>query len=105
MTYPLHTEFIMVFWMDAHSPSAGDSYTKTSVGEVHGSLPVLTSGWLLREDAEGVTVASEWYVDEATFRGLTHVPAGMVREIVRLKLPTTKKKRLPKEPLDSVPTS
>lgn len=99
MIYPLHTEFVMVSWNDAHSPSAGDSYTKTSVGEVHGSLPVLTSGWLLREDAEGITVAAEWYVEEATFRGLTHIPAGMVREVLRLKLPRDKKKRPPKEPV------
>ena len=80
MTLPKHT-FALVLWHDAHSPAAGDTYTATSISEVHGSLPVLTAGWVLRDNADGISLAAEWYVDEPDFRGVTYVPRAMIVEV------------------------
>ena len=90
MTLPKHT-FALVLWHDAHSPAAGDTYTATSISEVHGSLPVLTAGWVLRDNADGISLAAEWYVDEPDFRGVTYVPRAM---IVEVRVATTEPMRL-----------
>ena len=91
MIHPKHP-FALVLWNDAHSPASGDSYTVTSIAEVHGSLPVLTAGWVLRDDASGISLAAEWYVEEPNFRGLTYIPRAMVVEVQRLAMPRQRKK-------------
>lgn len=97
MTFP-KLPYCACAWSDAHSPAATDVYNLSSIGDIHGSMTIVTSGWLLRQDDAGVTLASEWCGGD-DFRGITHVPAGMVREVVMIPIPKPKKKRPPKEPV------
>lgn len=96
MTFP-KLPFAHCRWMDAHSPAATDVYNLSSINDVHGSMPIVTSGWLLREDTQGLTLASEW-CGQDDYRGITHIPASMIEEVVKLTPPRAKKKRPPKEP-------
>lgn len=70
--------FVVVVWDDAHS-TAAEPYTVDDIP--HRPLKMETRGWLLRDDAEGVSLAPEKYTsDDVTYyRGHTFIPRGMVR--------------------------
>lgn len=95
MIFP-NLPFGHVLWDDANSPDAHTTYTADDIGGVHGSMPILTSGWILKEDADGITVASE-YCGANTYRGLTHVRPKMIIEVHHVGHPRPKKKQPPKE--------
>ncbi len=80
MLLPKDGKFAFVLWDDAHSPAATAVYDKESVSTIHGSMPILTGGWILRDDAKGVTLAGEYCGDEE-FRGVTFVPRSLVVEM------------------------
>lgn len=100
MTFP-KLPFAYVRWDDASSPGAADVFSLDNIAAVHGCMPIVTAGWVLKEDAEGITLASE-FCGGTEFRGLTHVRAAMITEVHRVPAPRPKKKRPPKEP--SLPT-
>jgi hypothetical protein len=81
----------LVRWADAHSPSAGDTYTANDLDAVHRAITATTCGFLLRDDDFGVTVASEWLGGQE-FRGLTIIPRGMVVEVVACKTVQSRKR-------------
>lgn len=80
MILPKDKPFAFVLWNDAHSPAATEVYDAESVQAVHGSLPIITGGWVLRNDDRGITVAGE-YCGGTEYRGVTFVPKAMVVEI------------------------
>ncbi len=79
--------FVAVRWADAHSSGSVTEYAEHELP--HRSAHYTTYGFLLRQDGEGVTLATE-HSDEATYRGVTFIPAAMVLEIAALTL--TKKR-------------
>lgn len=76
MTLPLQPTATAV-WLDASSPAATDTYDASDLGAVHLPMQIVTKGWLLRDDASGVTLASEW-TGANSFRGLTCIPRAMI---------------------------
>lgn len=108
MTLPTQ-KFVTVLWDDAHSPKSTDMVDANELGAVHRIAPILTAGWLLRDDATGITVACE-YLDDNDFRGLTFVPRSLVREVTPYPVGQKPKKRVrpaaapsptPEEPANS----
>ena len=68
---------VLLTWHDAHSPGATDVINPEDLTKVHGSMPIVTVGWVLRDDHDGVTIAGEWCGDD-DYRNGTFVPRGMV---------------------------
>lgn len=63
--------FIAIEWHDSSSPDATAIFDAKNLSDAHGEMPVITCGWLLKEDEQGVTLASEWFAGTTEFRGLT----------------------------------
>jgi hypothetical protein len=93
MQFPVKRRFAFVLWNDAHSPNATDVYNDTSINTVHGSMPIITSGWVLKEDAQGLSLAAE-YCGEGDYRGITYIPRQMCVEVVYMT-PRQSRKRPP----------
>lgn len=85
-------KLVILSWHDAHSPDATTSFNVDELDGVHLAMPMQTVGWLLRDDAYGVTVGCESCGGD-TFRGLTIVPRAMVVSVTEL---ATKRTRAPK---------
>ena len=73
------TEVVAVEWDDAHG-SITDEVTPMTLSAMHGPCVMVTVGWLLQLDDEGVSIANERQPD-GSCRGHTFVPLGMVRSI------------------------
>jgi hypothetical protein len=81
--------FVAVRWADAHS----SSFTEYAEHELpHRAVHYTSYGFLLRQDADGVSLVTE-HSDEATYRGTSFIPAAMVLDLVLL---TLTRKRAPK---------
>lgn len=91
----LKLPFAFVAWKDAHCVSGA---TEMSIHEIpHAAANYVLSGWVLRYDAEGITLASE-YSSEGTYRGINFVPAGMIASVQLVKLSPVKQKVVPLPP-------
>jgi len=77
--------FVAVEWHDSSSPDATAIYDAKNLKDAHGEMPVITCGWLLKEDDQGVTLASEWFAGTTEFRGLTCILKVNIVERVELK--------------------
>lgn len=85
-------------WDDAHSPDATASInTSGSLEHIHKPLAITTAGWILRDDADGVTIANESCGD-GDYRGLTFIPRSLVRSLTPLA-----KRRSPRVKKESAP--
>lgn len=86
-------KFVSVMWSDAFASRATDAYTAEEVP--HGVFQVETRGWLLKEDATGVSLACETYYNDAEkqweYRGHTFVPAQMVISVTPIPQPRKRK--------------
>ena len=81
---------MLVSWNDANTDS--EPVTLATVTSVHKPYLVHTLGWLLFEDAAGLTLVTEYYED--AFRGRTYIPRAMVESIVQYSLTKKRQKRL-----------
>ena len=93
-------DLVKVCWRDAHGVAGT---TALSMHEIpHGGILVTSYGILLRQDAEGVSIASEM-CEDGTYRGYTFVPAGMLVSVDPLLKPRKprKPKKAPPPPLES----
>lgn len=86
-------QFVIVQWLDAWGKEE-DEATLDDAHESHKATPMETAGWLLRDDAKGVSVFCERYGDSPRYRGRTFIPRSMVVEVQPYKLT---KPRKPKE--------
>lgn len=77
-------------WLDAHSPAATQVINLSEIDSVHFPLKIETTGWVLRDDHNGITMASEFCGDN-DYRGVTFVPRGMVLGLAPVKGQKTKK--------------
>ncbi len=83
--------FVKVIWLDAWV----DSDNPVSIEDIklhHKPTVVETLGWLLLQDEEGLSIASERY--EGFFRGRGFIPAGMLKSVTPYQLTLPKPKRL-----------
>jgi len=88
-------------WLDAWVRGE-ESMTLADVAAKHKPELITTIGWLLREDAEGIMLANEFYAD--AYRGCTFVPRAMVKSINRFKLTKPKTSVKPKPQLSESDT-
>jgi len=74
---------VSVRWHDAHA-------TATATYEMHElphrAIEIVTYGLLLRDDEEGISIASEDCGD-GCYRGVTFIPRSLVREVKPIKRP------------------
>lgn len=87
----MQASLVLVYWNDAHGKAPGWADELSPQDLVHQPMPIITVGWLLKDDALGVSIACEKTSGD-TYRGHTFVPRHMVRGI------TVIRKRVPDEP-------
>lgn len=79
-----------VWWDDAHSVTL-DLYDHSDLEKSHNPYIVGTTGWLLQDDAAGVSIAYSFNVEQkelgpkADYRGHHFIPRGMIRRIEYLE--------------------
>lgn len=105
MAKPKTPPLVMVTWNDAHSDL--DQAWIQADGFSHAPLRVTTVGWVVHQDAEGITLFSESIVDAetASFRARSFIPRGMIVEISILasKKPRKAAAQSKKVPLETPP--
>jgi hypothetical protein len=74
---------VYVLWLDAHGAGPTEDFSPSDVAAQHRGWPTHTVGFLLRSDADGVTVCIDVQEPdekggEPTYRGRHFVPRGMV---------------------------
>lgn len=86
--------YVAIEWLDAHSPSSIDIFDANDLKGAHGTMPVITAGWLLKDDDAGVTLASEWFAGTSEFRALTFIPRTMIAERTELAVKKVRVKKV-----------
>lgn len=86
VTFPL----VKIEWDDAWG-SKDDEVTLEDVTFSHKPTIVTTVGWLVHQDAAGVSLFNERY--ENKFRGRTFIPAALIKSIEPVIKPRPRKKK------------
>lgn len=86
------TPLALVRWHDAHSDSG--QHAESDIP--HEALVVHTSGYLLRDDEKGISIAAEWIPESDNYRAVTFIPRALVLGVDRLSRP--RRKACPKSP-------
>lgn len=89
---------VLVTWKDANV-GGDDAVTLENVASYHKPTIVTTLGWLLKSDAEGVTLVNEFY--DNIYRGRTFIYAPMVVSIEFYSLAKKRKKNAASLPPDA----
>lgn len=90
---------VAVKWRDAH----GSALSEFAEHEIpHRAYIWTTYGLLMRDDDEGISIASE--VSEGSYRGVTFVPRQMVIEVIDLGVPHRPRERKKKGLRSSAPS-
>ena len=92
MNIPNKPKFGFVHWLDAHSLGSTDLVVADDLRELHGSVPILTAGWILRDDEIGVSLCSE-YCGGMDYRNSTFVPRAMVVSVRYVRIPAARKQK------------
>jgi hypothetical protein len=71
---------VMVLWHDAWA----DSEQHDRV-EWRSDYLVRTTGFLVREESDVVSIAQEILPEDDGFRGVTHIPRRMIEDLMRLR--------------------
>jgi hypothetical protein len=87
---------VAITWEDAHGKATGDFSEEQIAQEFHQAALYTSYGLLIIDNEKGVTIAME-EADDGSFRGLTFIPRGMVKELVNLGRPKRKMKRKKRE--------
>jgi len=77
VTFPV----VVVFWGDAH-----EKHEDVDVADIeHEPKVQAIAGWLIKQDDVGVTIATEYGVEDGELRTVNFIPAGMIQslELVR----------------------
>lgn len=95
MEKPPLTKLVILTWKDAHA-GGHEQYDLSSVP--HSPLIIQTIGWLLKDDMEGVSIASEM-LEGGAYRSYTFVPRGMVVNVSPVIKTRKKKEKHGSQPL------
>jgi hypothetical protein len=74
---------VAVIWWDAHARPQAVEYTEDEVKTLHQPAEVITLGLLIKEDDTGISLYSEEPGPDSV-RGANFIPAGMIKEVIRL---------------------
>lgn len=88
-------QFVVCLWDDAWI-DANEPMNMIDVETKHKPLRIKTTGWLLKDDDMGISLAAERYLDATqhdVFRTFTFIPRAMIVSITPVSL---SKKRKPK---------
>ena len=75
-------------WMDAHATAATSAYEPHELP--HRAAEVTTYGLLLRDDEQGISIASE-DIGAGMYRGITFVPRQLIVHLKHLQRPRKRK--------------
>jgi hypothetical protein len=92
----LDKPFVAIYWADAHSSGSVTEYAEHELP--HRSAHYTTYGFLLRDDADGLTLATE-HSDEHTYRGVCFIPRAMVVDRMDLTLTHKRAPRAARAPV------
>jgi hypothetical protein len=97
--------FVEVVWTDAYADKPTKAFTVEEVTHADAdNLPVITRGWLLRQDEKGVSLAAEVYFNtddqKWNYRGKTFILKSMVNTIEDWPPVKVKRVRKSKVPAD-----
>lgn len=92
---PTNRPFVFVFWQDPHSLAATEIVNERDVSNLHKAAEMITAGWVLKQDAVGISVAGE-YCGDGDYRSTTYVLMSLVTEVKVIKLTAARKPRTPK---------
>ena len=97
MTFSKH--LVLVSWDDAWGDTDGFA-TLHGIQQTHHPMLVQTLGWLLQDDATGISIANEQSTADGqpTYRGRTFIPRAMVQSVTPFKM-TTPRPRKPHAPI------
>ena len=90
-------KFVAVTWHDAWSPEATAIFDAKDTTEEHGPMPVVTCGWLVRDEKESIRLACEWFVGTTHFRGTTCILKVNIVEMREMTLKKPPRRRLKQE--------
>ena len=77
--------FALIVWLDAHG-EASEPMTEENIDSKHHGSEYQSYVWVLRSDAKGVMLASEWCPEDKEYRATMFVPRGMVSEEIHITL-------------------
>ena len=97
-------EAVICRWMDAHARNQAVEYTEDEVRNLHRPEEVITLGLLLKEDSEGISLYTE-STGPSEVRGANFIPAGMIKEIIRLGHVKRPRKQLKRHVKEETPIS
>lgn len=75
---------VTVKWLDANATQTV-AYLENEIP--HQPATAYTVGWLLRDDATGISLANEYFEEDETWRGMTFIPRGMILSVTGTKRP------------------
>lgn len=97
---PAHTaKLVLVIWEDAWQDQENFA-TLHGVTSTHNPMVVQTMGWLLVDDATGISVANERSSEDGkdTYRGRTFIPRAMVVSVNPFRMMKPVSPKAKKEP-------
>jgi hypothetical protein len=77
-------ELVLVEWGDAHG--GGGWKSREDLQHVHNPLVVVSTGFVVKKDNVGITLASGWSEEYDGAVGCSFIPAGMIRKITKVKV-------------------
>ena len=87
---------VICHWLDAWGDTT-NSATAENVHEQHCPATMQTIGWVLKDDADGVSIFNEHDTDEDSYRSRTFIPRGMIVSVIPYQLTKVRTKK-PKAP-------
>lgn len=86
-------QLVLIVWDDAWADQENFS-TAHGIASTHGPMPVETLGWVIQDDAVGISVVNERSTQDghAVFRGRTFVPRAMIKSVTPFNLTKPRKK-------------
>lgn len=77
---------VRILWNDPHSLPSTEVVNETDVTRLHGAAKIVSVGWVLKEDAEGYSLAAE-YCGDGDFRNTTFILKSLVTAVELIAAP------------------
>jgi hypothetical protein len=89
---PDNLKLVLVEWDDAWTDN--EPVTQATAHHTHDPYRITTLGWMLVDDAKGITLVNEFY--DGAYRGKTFIPRGLVVKVTEHTLTKPRKPKAPK---------